>query len=71
MSEETRDMIWYIVVAGVSREKSLLTKRMCINHEWLNNELEANFSFCGPWDSMGNEKYRGSSNRAVAACKGQ
>ena len=47
--------IWYIVAAGVSREKSLLAKHACVSQEWP-NESEADFSFYGPWDSVSNER---------------
>ena len=40
---------------GVKREKSLLAKQACVSQEWP-NELEADFSLYGPWDSAGNER---------------
>ena len=55
-----------MMVAGVSRENSLLAKRACVSQEWL-NKLEADFSFYGLWNSDGNKKSQGNRNKAIGA----
>ena len=52
MSEEAKDLV--IVVAGVSREKSLLTKQAYVNQESQMNWKWILASMV--WDSIGNER---------------